>query len=96
MLHVDTPKINKITLDRIYLFLLENKAGYFAIENDIPSLRSQSRDIAQYPEIANQSNWAILGGSRVAHTNRLYLNAYWLVISTGRTAVAQEVERVGW
>ena len=38
-------------------------------ENNIPSLTSQSRDIAQYPEIASQSNCAILGGSRVAYAN---------------------------
>ena len=37
-----------------------------------PSLRSQSWDIARYPEIANQSNCTILGGSRVAYTNNLY------------------------
>ena len=33
------------------------------------SLGSQSWDIAQYPQIANQSNCAILGGSHVAYTN---------------------------
>ena len=33
------------------------------------SLRSQSWDIAQYPEIENQSNCAIIGGSRLAYTN---------------------------
>ena len=42
-------------------------------ENNIPSLRSQSWDIAQYPMIANQSNCAILGGSRVGYTNTGYL-----------------------
>ena len=38
----------------------------------IPSLRSQSWDIAQYPELAKQSNSAILGGSRVAYTKFVY------------------------
>ena len=33
--------------------------------DNIPSLRSQTRDIAQYPQIANQSNCTTLGGSRV-------------------------------
>ena len=37
-------------------------------ENNVLSLRSQSRNIAQYPEIANQSNCATLGGSCVACT----------------------------
>ena len=41
-------------------------------ENNIPSLRFQSCDIAQYPEIANQSNRPILGGSRVAYANSIY------------------------
>ena len=42
-------------------------------ENNIQSLRSQSWDIAQYPEIVNQSNCAILGGSRVACTKIFYV-----------------------
>ena len=46
----------------------------FCDENNIPSLRSQSGDIAQYPEIANQSNCAILEGSRVAYTKSIYVN----------------------
>ena len=33
-------------------------------------MRSQSWDIAQYPEIAIQTNCTILGGSRVAYTNK--------------------------
>ena len=44
----------------------------FCDENVIPCLRSQSWDIAQYPEIAKQSNCTILGGSRVAYTNGQY------------------------
>ena len=45
----------------------------FCDENNIPSLRSQSWDIAQYPGKKNQSNCAILGGSRcVASTNSCY------------------------
>ena len=42
-------------------------------KNNIPNLRSQSWDIAQYPEIANQSNCAILGGSRLTHTKYIYI-----------------------
>ena len=41
-------------------------SGHF-VTKTILSLRCQSWDIAQYPEIANQSNCAILGGSRVAY-----------------------------
>ena len=42
-------------------------------ENNMQS--SQSWDTAQYPEIADQSNCAILGGSRVAYTNVWYCSA---------------------
>ena len=52
---------------------ISEQSGTFCDENNIPSLRSQSWDIAQYPEIANQSNCAILGGSRVAYTNKRYV-----------------------
>ena len=76
-------QINKITLFAViylfllavYLFLLAWRDGrdtrHLAM-NSIPSLRSQSSDIAQYPEFANQSNRAVLGGSCVAYTKRLY------------------------
>jgi hypothetical protein len=48
---VNTPKINTITLFAGIIFLfLANKA--FCDENNIPSLKSQSWDIAQCPEIA--------------------------------------------
>ena len=40
----------------------------FCDENNIPSLRSQSWDIAKYPKIENQSNCAILGVPRLAYT----------------------------
>ena len=53
-------------------------SGLFVIiseENNIPSLRSQSWDIAPYPEIANQSNCAILGGLHAAYPN-LFLIFY--------------------
>ena len=50
------------------------KAGHFV---NILSLRTQSWNIAQYPEIANQTKCAILGGSRVAYIyiyRKKYLN----------------------
>ena len=39
------------------------------------SLRSQSWDIAQYPEISNQSFCTILGGSRVAYTKYIKISS---------------------
>ena len=48
----------------------------------ILSLKSQSWDIAQCPEIANQLNCAILGGSCVAYTKYMYtspLNTYGMI-----------------
>ena len=35
---------------------------------------------AQYPEIANQSNCAILGGSRVVRTTVYYLGLYYCIL----------------
>ena len=76
MLHVNTPpKINKKTLFiRIYLFFIGGLLLLLLLllYIYIQSLRSQSWDIAQYPEIVNQSNCATSGGSRVAHTNILH------------------------
>ena len=42
----------------------------FCGENNIPCLRSQSWDNAQYSELVNQSNYSILGGSCVAYTKK--------------------------
>ena len=57
------------TFCRDIFFSLANKAQHFGMKTISPSLRSRSWDIAQYPKKANRSNCAILGGSRVAHTN---------------------------
>ena len=66
-IHVNTPKIKKIKKNSWDLLVfISVTSRQSPSENNIQSLRSQSRDIAQYPEIANQSNCAILGGSRVA------------------------------
>ena len=77
ILHMNTPKIYKITrFAEIYLLLVAVLFVFISVRRrpsrNIPSLRSQSWDIGQYPEIANQSHGAILGGSRVAYTNRIY------------------------
>jgi hypothetical protein len=62
----------------VYLFLWawrDDGRVTFCDKNNIPSLRSQSWVIAQYPEIQKQSDCAISGGSRVANT-KLWSNAY--------------------
>ena len=71
MPHVNTPKRNKLTRLfslAVYLFISVTRRLSLAMKTISQSLRSQSRDIAQYPELANQSNCAVL-----SYTKSLYL-----------------------
>ena len=76
---MNAPKINKMCFEGkhfveflVFFPLKHLKSGTYCAENNIQSLRPQSWVIAQYPEIANQSNCAILGDLSVAYTNILY------------------------
>ena len=85
-------KINKVTLfagiyhvfiGGLFVFISVTRQpsrATFRDENNIPCLRSQSWDIAQYSEITSQSNCAILGGSRVAYTKYKYTPRIYIYI----------------
>ena len=66
--HYKNKQDNTLCRDLFVFISVTTDTETIVVENIIPSLRSKSRDIAQYPEIANQSNCAILGGSRVVYT----------------------------
>ena len=61
-----------------FVFLSVTRRPSRPLDN-IPRLRSQSWDIAQYPEIANQSNCAIIGGSHVLDLQNTTLHVFLLL-----------------